>query len=326
LAVHFTLVHWPYTWASSRERQDGKLAVDMRNKYNDALAQLDRQFGDFMSLLEKRGALANAVVVVLSDHGESLGEEAAVADYDAKPNDASAREVYGHGTNLFAPNQYRVVLAVRSYGSTPVPTTAGGAIAVPATLEDLAPTLADAFALEPEQPFDGLSLLPALRGTALPSAAQRVRFMETEFNPPGFEQPGKILATSAIMGGAKYYRVDPRTDRVLVREQYLDDILARRQYGASRAGQSLVSVPSKDGRSQHLVLVPAGGAPAAWLPEPPEADGNPAAFELWTALASRFESVRARPVTEPPPAASLSHAAVEAQEPAEVATGPNAPR
>lgn len=301
LAVHFTLVHWPYTWASSPDHESGELAVDIRNKYEGALAQLDRQFGDFLSLLEKRGALANAVVVVLSDHGESLGEQAAVADYDAALRDSSAHEVYGHGTNLFAPNQYRVVLAVRSYGSTPVPTMPGGAIAAPATLEDLAPTLADAFALEPGQPFDGQSLLPALRGTALPSAAERVRFTETEFNPPGV-QVGNVMKTSAIMGGAKYYRVDPRTDRVLVREQYLDDILARRQYGAERAGRVLVSVPSKDARMQHLVFVPAAGAPAAWLSESPRADTNPAAFELWTALSERFESVRTRPVTEPPPA------------------------
>jgi hypothetical protein len=299
LAVHFTLVHWPYTWASAREHETGEDAADIRNKYGDALAQLDRQFGDFLSLLERRGALASSLVVVLSDHGESLGEAPPVIDEAASPHDSGPRELFGHGTNLFAEDQYRVVLAMRSYGSLLLPTTAGGALDVPASLEDLAPTLADAFGLEPELPFDGQSLLPALRGAALASSAARVRFIETEFNPPGLA-PGDIVS-SALLGGAAYYRIDPRTDRVLVREQYLDEILANRQYGAARAGQLLASVPSRDGQTQQLVLARSDGAHATWLSGPPAADGDPEAFELWTALAGRFESVRARLVTEPPP-------------------------
>jgi hypothetical protein len=201
-----------------------------------------------------------------------------------------------------ASGQYRVVLAMRSYGSTRVPTAAGRAIEFPASLEDLAPTLAEAFNLEPAQSFDGQSLLPALRGTMPSSAAERVRFMETEFNPPGLTPtPGDVMKASALLQGAKYYRVDPRTDRIALREHHLDKILANRQYGASRAGHLLASLPSGDGRMQHLVFAPADGAPARWLSGPPEADADPAAFELWTALAARFESVRTRPVAGAPP-------------------------
>ena len=298
MAAHFTLVHWPYTWASARDELSGERDVDTRNQYDAALARLDRQFGDFLSLLEKRGALANAIVVVLSDHGESLGEAPSVADYGGSVHGPDAIQVYGHGTNLFAAGQYRVLLAMRSYGTTKVPTPAGQSMAAPSTLEDLAPTIADAFDLEPERPFDGRSLLPALRGAEpAASAFERIRFMETEFNPPGFT-PGDIMNESALLGGAKYYRIDPETDRVLVRSQFLEQVLSNRQYAASRAGRLLASVPSDDQRAQHLVFA-VDGASATWLSEPPDAVDDPAAFELWTALSSRFESVRERPVTLP---------------------------
>jgi arylsulfatase A-like enzyme len=36
---------------------------------------VDRQFGDVLAMLARKGVLDNAIVVLLSDHGEALGAE-----------------------------------------------------------------------------------------------------------------------------------------------------------------------------------------------------------------------------------------------------------
>lgn len=49
-------------------------SAHVRGVYNGAVSYLDTQFGLLMSGLEARGLLENSVVVVVSDHGEQLGE------------------------------------------------------------------------------------------------------------------------------------------------------------------------------------------------------------------------------------------------------------
>jgi arylsulfatase A-like enzyme len=303
LAVHLTLVHWPYLWATARDHQLESRIAQTNTLYDAALAELDDQFAELLTALDQRGVLENAVVVVFSDHGESLGEAPSVRHYHDRPDGAPA-EIFGHGTNIFARGQYQTVLAMRSYGTSIVPATAGRRIGTPTSLEDLTPTFVEAFGLEPERSFDGVSLLPALRGAQAP-AADRIRFIETEFNPPGLS-PGEVLRQSAMAGAVKYYQVDPVTDRVSVRERYLEQILSGRQYAALRGPHLLASVPSIDEKTQHLVFASQGSSTAEWLSEPPDELADPVALELWRALSDRFAQVRNRPVTAPPEPAPLT--------------------
>ena len=39
--------------------------------YREAVHRADQQFGDLLAMLQRRGVLDNALVVVLSDHGEA---------------------------------------------------------------------------------------------------------------------------------------------------------------------------------------------------------------------------------------------------------------
>ncbi len=41
--------------------------------YRVGVEAADEMFGDLVSMLERKGALDNAIVVILSDHGEALG-------------------------------------------------------------------------------------------------------------------------------------------------------------------------------------------------------------------------------------------------------------
>ncbi len=295
LAAHFTLAHWPYTWADSPTRPEGPIVVP-REVYDDAVVRLDEQFAAFMQVLERHGALDNALVVVLSDHGESLGNRLLYNQRagDQPPTGLPEHDesiLQGHGTSVFSPHQYHVVLAARSYGSTPLSSTSPRTIDAAVSLEDVTPTLAAAFGASSSRPFDGTSLLPLLDPgkAAAETIQQRIRFTETEFNPPGF-LPGQIASTSSILKAASYYRVDPVTDRVLIRPERLDEVLAKRQYAAFRNDKLVALVPPAPGALQpepRLLLMRAGETPVLVEGDPSKV-ADPDFAELATALAARF--------------------------------------
>jgi arylsulfatase A-like enzyme len=88
--------------------------------YEAALRRLDAEIERLLLVLEKRGRLANTIIVVTSDHGESFGEP---LDHDPQ----------GHGTSLY-PEQVRVPLVVIAPGRVPVGTRVAHAV----SLTDLA--------------------------------------------------------------------------------------------------------------------------------------------------------------------------------------------
>jgi arylsulfatase A-like enzyme len=299
LAVHLTLVHWPYTWDSTPTPTEPGTTASAQ-QYRRATARLDTQFGDLMRMLRDRGALQNAIVVVLSDHGESLGEPISIADDEHAIRHIPYRnKALGHGTSVFADAQYRVLLAMQSFGAPELPTRAGARLEVPASLEDIAPTLSAALGLAPERPFDGVSWLPQLTGAPVGDHEHRIRFLETEFTPRGFSPgSGAMLSESALRGAARYYRVDPESDRVQIRAEALEELLAGRQYAATRDAAMLVSLPSDDTRQQHLVYLERADAAPVWLASAPVATTD-VGHELWNALRARFDAVRDRPVLPP---------------------------
>ncbi len=297
LAVHMTLAHWPYTWASAKPHTDSSGQPEATFMYEQALHRVDEQFRDVLNALRKKGALKNAIVVVLSDHGESLGEPASarVPDSHEAGKAWDAAEVFGHGTDIFAAQQYQVVLGFRTFGTTPLTLSAGRSIDAPASLEDIAPTIVDALDMDGETPFDGASLLPLLTSAGEIDAShwnQRVRFTETEFNPPGVAL-GQAITTSALSNAALFYRIDPTTDRIHFREGSLGEILTNRQYAASRAGRMLASVPAPGAIGHFVAFVEHPGAQPRWIAADSIAAEKPEVAELWAALNHRFPSTEA---------------------------------
>jgi hypothetical protein len=295
LAVHFTLVHWPYTWASTPPEQQ---EAPMPEKYQRAVERVDRQFGDLLGALREGGALDNAIVVLLSDHGESMGEPLTVAaDEHARRHIRNVDEAVGHGTSVFAREQYQVLLAMRSFGADELPTTGGTTIAGPASVEDITPTLADALGLQARGAFDGTSWLPELRGTATANRTARFRFMETEFSPPGFAS-GVNLTRRNLRSAAAYYRVDAETDRVLIRPELLPRLLTTRQYAVVRGEELLAAVPAESAQEQRVLYIESPGSTPVWFSTPPTATTG-APYELWNALSGRFAYVRERAIVPP---------------------------
>lgn len=298
LAAHFTLAHWPYMWAGSPEITS---ADTPEGVYRRAVKRVDQQFAAFMSVLQEHGLLDNAIVVVLSDHGESLGDG---CDEDSGSAMAEAvfnrSKIFGHGTSVFTEAQYHVVLGMRSFGQTPLNSPAQGrTIAAPVSLEDVTPTIVDLLSLRSEGNFDGVSLVPLLQGHKPQSDifASRVRFTETEFNPGGIVI-GKYISSSALRSAASYYRVDPVTDRVTMRKDDVEEIMGKRQYAAFRDGKLLAAFPSQNLTipGLRLAYVSHEGALPEKLVDEAAIQARPEAAALWRAMQERFPGLKSKTV------------------------------
>jgi arylsulfatase A-like enzyme len=129
------------------------------------------------------------VVVITSDHGESLGEHGYYFD---------------HGEDLFDPC-LRIPLVVRVPGAP-----AGLRVRSLATTLDIAPTILDAVKVSYPPDLSGRSLLPAALGRSV-SGESRL-FAQNDRGLTGtFDARFKLVATPSA-GGARFAYYDRRED------------------------------------------------------------------------------------------------------------------
>jgi len=283
LAIHLTLTHWPYSWAGMPTPSTPQ---EYRPAYGRAIEAVDSQFASVMELLGEKGVLDNAIVVLLSDHGEALGGE---TDSMLRTTGTS-REIWdslwGHGTSVLSPHQYSVLLAMRPYGRAEFPGSPGS-YDWPVSLEDLRPTLEHYVTGKTPDSVDGVSLLPYLSDTQLGSRlATRVRFTETDFNTPS-TLAGHYEASRLIDEAAVYYEIDRESGWVQLRENRLPEVLARKQRAAISPTLLLAVIPGPAGAPQYMASDRANPAPVV-LEGPPDAASGPEAVRLWNALVARF--------------------------------------
>jgi hypothetical protein len=184
LAIHLTLAHWPYSWAGLEKPRTPDA---YRTSYAHAVKAVDDQFAAIMAGLEEAGVLSNAIIVVFSDHGEALGGPTDTMLRQVGTADQIWSSVWGHGTSVMSLHQFQVLTAIRAFG--PTVETVGGVIDVPASLEDIRPTVMDLLTGRPGEDLDGVSLAPAILGQTLDAElGDRIRFTETGFNTPSVLQ------------------------------------------------------------------------------------------------------------------------------------------
>src|SRR5678816_1978262 len=163
--THLTLSHWPYVWADApvmkRDPNDR-----WPEYYLHVVRRVDQQFQDLMNVFEGKGLLENALVIVYSDHGESFGVpgEALVPDNNSLVEMMGARPQWGHGSTVLTAHQFHVVLGTRGYGKLAL-ARGGKRHGVPASVEDITPTITALVKARTDSPFDGRSLLPLLDGS-----------------------------------------------------------------------------------------------------------------------------------------------------------------
>lgn len=139
-----------------------------RVQYAAEVRYVDDFFGRLLRRIENLGLADEVVVIVVSDHGESLGE----------------RGVIGH--NRFYTEQLRVPLLMR------VPGVAGARHTEPVHLTDVMPTIYSLLGQAPPYTFMGTGLEPLWRGDRS-GFAGRTRFSENKGTAAVLRGPWKVV-------------------------------------------------------------------------------------------------------------------------------------
>jgi arylsulfatase A-like enzyme/Flp pilus assembly protein TadD len=149
--VHLYDPHDPYV---AHEREFGDKFRD--RPYDGELAYIDRQVGRLLGVLNELGCNDRTVIVVVGDHGESLGE---------------------HGEETHGYMLHESTLRVPLIMADPRSAARGRRVADPVSLVGIFPTILELAGVTPPEPLKDRSLKPALDGNALPS---QVCFSQTE--------------------------------------------------------------------------------------------------------------------------------------------------
>ncbi len=163
--VHLFDPHAPYRAPEQR-------AAD---PYDNEVAFTDAQIGKLFDRLRGGGQLDSTLVIVVADHGESLGE-------------------HGEATHgLFAYEAtLRIPLIVSGLSIRPAVSDA------PAAQADLLPTALDLLGVKAPSRVDGQSLLPAMRGETIPDHAIYVEALDA------YLTRGWAPLTGVVVNGWKY--------------------------------------------------------------------------------------------------------------------------
>ncbi|MCA9679072.1 MAG: sulfatase, partial [Myxococcales bacterium] len=124
--------------------------ASLEQKYDYEIAFVDGYVGQIFDKLDATGLADDTIVVVVADHGEAFGVHT-----------FAGQKMFFHGQTLYN-ELLRIPLMIRVPGQ---PARVDGAVV---SLIDVAPTLLDAIGAPVPKSFLGRSLVPALRGEALP--------------------------------------------------------------------------------------------------------------------------------------------------------------
>ena len=301
---HLTAAHWPYYTADtpfgvSKSDKDG-----IRPMYSIGLQTADRMFGELVRTLESKGALENAIVVLLSDHGEALGLPGDFifngkfgVDGLLVPMKAN---VFGHGQSVLSKSQYQVLLGVRSFGTRTLTGAGGRTFGTPITVEDIAPTILQALDV-PGDPLaaSGSSFLPYLQtGQDGPvGMPERIRFTETDLRvlpAPG----GGVDEAATASENAVFFTVDPSTGRLHVKGSYEPLALAFKERAAFTKKQLLAAMPAGPYAHQYIFIDFERKHGQLLMARP--GDNAPEAQRLWDAMAAHYSDELKTPVATSP--------------------------
>lgn len=146
LWVHYIEPHAPYRFHGQYAERAGipdGAPADAAQRYATEVAFVDARLGDLLDGFQTRGLLEGNLVVLLSDHGENLGEHS----------------VWGHGRVCYEEG-LRVPLGFVYPGTIP----AGGRVGAQVTLLDVAPTVLGLLGLDTPSTMEGRDLSSVCTG------------------------------------------------------------------------------------------------------------------------------------------------------------------
>tara|TARA_B100000287_G_scaffold419065_1_gene456807 strand:+ start:4048 stop:6072 length:2025 start_codon:yes stop_codon:yes gene_type:complete len=243
LASHFCLVHYPYRWQAFNQEL---LNSDEVKLHTVGLKRLDKQVKRLLSGLRAQGKLDNAIIVLLSDHGEGLGSEPGIwvtsgrkelSDFILLPR--------GHGNSLMVTDQVNVILNIHDTRTNTTDQVFDTAV----SLVDIRPTVLNMLGIAADSNIIDGKLLPGTQSgsSTEATATDRFLYMETAMLmplPPPDATPEQLLAL--LKDKLDGYWVTSEGRLELTRE-YAEVGMQRKQYAVLHQNQILLSSPnSKD--------------------------------------------------------------------------------
>lgn len=297
---HLTAAHWPYYTAGTPFGVSTPADEEDRPLYRIGLQTADRMFGELVDVLEKKGALRNALVIVLSDHGEALGlhsdsffDDTFLVEGMKAP---IKMEINGHGQSVLSKSQYQVLLGFRTFGSELVFGSDGRDFRYPVTVEDISPTILDFMGIGGDPLHaNGQSLLPLLESghDGFDADPDPVRYTETDLKvlpSPG----GGVDEAGTARQNSRFFVVDPKTTRLHIRTYYAPLALAFKERAAFTRDQLLAAIPAGPYAHQFLYIDFPKHHGRLLLERP--LDDDPTAQRLWDAMQDHYKGELRKPV------------------------------
>ena len=193
--------------------------------YDGTVRLFDDQVGEMLAFLKKSGLEDNTIIVLFSDHGESLYENG----YGT-----------GHGDHLRGPYSSSMTFGV----SSPHEDFKGRRIVPTVRDIDIAPTLLDLAGIRPPASFKGHSLLPVMRGGDFSGYPA---YMETElwYTP---ETPYiKDRVRMAYPGIMKVIELVPGTGEIVLKKEFKDVMIQAKYRGIQLNNKKYIYMPGDRG-------------------------------------------------------------------------------
>ncbi len=241
LTVHFCLTHHPYLWAGLAANRYG-----IRERYEASVKRVDKQIQSFFTLLKRYHYLDNAIVVLLSDHGEALelpGDRITESEnflrsrqspsvpkfYPPSAAHEHVNQSAGHGTDVLGLSQYHTLLAFKSYGQH---WQKAGVHTGVVSLLDIKPTVLEILGIQEaslHELYAGKSLLGVLRGEQARVQDHQHIFLESDFSPEAIRTVYPEMR-QVMLEGLDLFQIDPVTTRLTVKQHMGAMIIHSKQY------------------------------------------------------------------------------------------------
>lgn len=211
-AAHFTLPHWPY-------KVNGQIVDNGTNykKYLKTLTLVDKQIQNYFAILERKNLLKNAIVFMISDHGESFARR---SDVPINSN-SEIINLAGHGTTIISGSQYKVLLSFEYIKDEISIDFKSINPSLNFALSDVTPTIIDLLNLNITTKFDGMSILKVDKQRSIP--------LESSLQPM-FNSKGTIDLNGTIKKNSHLFEVNS-LGKVVVKKKVYRDAVASKQRG-----------------------------------------------------------------------------------------------
>ncbi|MCK4608532.1 MAG: sulfatase-like hydrolase/transferase [Gammaproteobacteria bacterium] len=274
LGIHVILTHFPYEWTEDNQ----PYGLSTAKKYSDMVQDIDKQFALILNTLKQNNLLQHAVVVLISDHGVSLGLPGDRSINPAKyigPKTATkvlTRYQYsklirqpgtpylglntsdGEGVDVLSFNtSNHIIFGIKTYGE-PYGIVKNNSARV--SLIDIAPTMLDLLDLPPLYRTDGISLKPYVTTSKTTADKLRALFFET-----GIWMPLISIDELKQGTGTQYlnqrlntlYGYDKKQQLIILKPASIKKLLKSKQRGILYGDWFLARYPKGDNITSTIV-------------------------------------------------------------------------